>query len=141
MRLSFTLLSQLMSSVCWLHSLPLRLIFTAGVKKDDSWQPQRQTSLAPRLRQKADPAAASLQDSDWLSLSHVYIPEPITAMRTSLGQLLPLRSRRVCCRCCCVASVVSDSVRPHRRQPTRLPLPGILQARTLEWVAISFSNA
>ena len=34
---------------------------------------------------------------------------------------------------------MSDSVRPHRRQPTRLP--GILQARTLEWVAISFSNA
>ena len=32
-------------------------------------------------------------------------------------------------------------MRPHRRQPTRLPVPGILQARTLEWVAISFSNA
>ena len=29
----------------------------------------------------------------------------------------------------------------HRRQPTRLPVPGILQARTLEWVAISFSSA
>ena len=29
-----------------------------------------------------------------------------------------------CCSCCCyVASVVSDSVRPHRRQPTRLPRP------------------
>ena len=28
------------------------------------------------------------------------------------------------CRCCCsVASVVSDSVRPHRWQPTRLPRP------------------
>ena len=26
-------------------------------------------------------------------------------------------------RCCWVASVVSDSVRPHRRQPTRLPHP------------------
>ena len=25
--------------------------------------------------------------------------------------------------CCCVASVVSDSVRPHRRQPTRLLRP------------------
>ena len=25
--------------------------------------------------------------------------------------------------CCCVASVVSDSVRPHRPQPTRLPHP------------------
>ena len=35
-----------------------------------------------------------------------------------------------------VTSVMSDSVWPHRRQPTRL-----LQARTLEWVAISFSNA
>ena len=33
------------------------------------------------------------------------------------------------------------SVQPHRWQPTRLPVPGILQARTLEWVAISFSNA
>ena len=37
--------------------------------------------------------------------------------------------------------IVSDSVQPHRWQPTRLPIPGILQARTLEWVAISFSNA
>ena len=46
-----------------------------------------------------------------------------------------------CCCCCCqVASVVSDSVRPHRRQPTRLPRPWILQARILEWVAISISN-
>ena len=29
-----------------------------------------------------------------------------------------------------------DSVQPHRRQPTRLPIPGILQARTLEWVPL-----
>ena len=29
-----------------------------------------------------------------------------------------------CCCCCCqVTSVVSDSVRPHRQQPTRLPHP------------------
>ena len=35
----------------------------------------------------------------------------------------------------------TDSLWPHRRQPTRLPIPGILQARTLQWVAISFSNA
>ena len=28
-----------------------------------------------------------------------------------------------------------------RQQPTRLPVPGILQARILECVAISFSNA
>ena len=30
---------------------------------------------------------------------------------------------------------------PHRRQPPGSPVPGILQARTLEWVAIFFSNA
>ena len=36
---------------------------------------------------------------------------------------------------------MSDSVWPNRRQPTRLPVPGTLQARTLEWVAISFSSA
>ena len=34
---------------------------------------------------------------------------------------------------------MSDSVQPQRRQPTGSPDPGILQARTLEWVAISFS--
>ena len=36
---------------------------------------------------------------------------------------------------------MSDSVRPHRRQPPSSPILGILQARILEWVAISFSNA
>ena len=46
------------------------------------------------------------------------------------------KQNSVCCYCCCcyVALVVSDSVRPHRWQPTRLPIPGILQARTPEWV-------
>ena len=38
-----------------------------------------------------------------------------------------LNSRSICtcrhCCCCWVASVVSDSVRPHRRQPTRLRRP------------------
>ena len=30
---------------------------------------------------------------------------------------------QLCCYCCLVTSVVSDSVRPHRQQPTRLPHP------------------
>ena len=33
------------------------------------------------------------------------------------------------------------TLQPQRQQPTRLPVPGIVQERTLEWVAISFSNA
>ena len=36
--------------------------------------------------------------------------------------------------------VMSDSLQPHRLQPTRLPVHGTLQARTLEWAAISFSK-
>ena len=36
---------------------------------------------------------------------------------------------------------MSDSVRPHRRQPTRLPRPWDSPGKTLGWVAISFSNA
>ena len=46
-----------------------------------------------------------------------------------------------CCCSCCVASVMSDSVRPHRWQPPGSAGPGILQAWTLEWVAISLSNS
>ena len=37
---------------------------------------------------------------------------------------LPENSKeKYCCYCCYVASVMSDSVRPHKRQPTRLPRP------------------
>ena len=100
--------------------------------------------------------------------------------------MLELDYKESCCYCY-VALVLPDPVRPHSRQPTRLPhpwdspgkntgvgchfllqcmkresevaqscptlcdpivgsppgspIPGILQARTLEWVAISFSNA
>ena len=40
------------------------------------------------------------------------------------SDMTELLSFSPCCCCCCeVASVVSDSVRPHRRQPIRLPRP------------------
>ena len=45
--------------------------------------------------------------------------------QTNLKNII-LSKRRYCCCCCCccwVASVVSDSVRPHTRQPTRLRRP------------------
>ena len=44
----------------------------------------------------------------------------------------------LCCCCCYVASVVSNSVRPHRRQPTRLPRTWDSPGKN---TAISFSNA
>ena len=45
------------------------------------------------------------------------------------------------CPCCCVPSVVSDSVRPHRRQPTRLPRPWDSPGKNTGMLAISFSTA
>ena len=40
-----------------------------------------------------------------------------------------------------VTSVVSDSVGPHRRQPTRLHRPGDSPGKNTGVVAIAFSNA
>ena len=47
------------------------------------------------------------------------------------------------CSCCCcyVTSVVSDSVWPHRQQPTRLTCPWDSPSKNTGWVTISFSNA
>ena len=46
------------------------------------------------------------------------------SMDVSLSELQELvMDREACCCCCLVASVLSDSVQPHRRQPTRLPCP------------------
>ena len=41
----------------------------------------------------------------------------------SLGSKSRTQLSDCCCCCCCVTLVVSFSVRPHRRQPTRLPRP------------------
>ena len=46
-----------------------------------------------------------------------------TPMIQMLGHLMfSQRSLKLSC-CCCVTLAVSDSVQPHRRQPTRLPCP------------------
>ena len=46
-----------------------------------------------------------------------------------------------CCCCCYVASVVSDSVWPHRRQPTRLHCPWDSPGKNTGVGCVSFSNA
>ena len=48
---------------------------------------------------------------------------------------------RDCCCCCWVASVVSNSVRPLRRQPPRLPRPWDSPGKNTGVGSISFSNA
>ena len=63
---------------------------------------------------------------------------------------LPLRHPRSLCVCVCVcvyiyiAKLLQSCLTlcdPIDSSPPGSPVPGILQARTLEWIAISFSNA
>ena len=84
----------------------------------------------------------------WLSRIPVYAKQYIKKQRyhfankgpysrsyhfsSSHVQMWEVYYKEDCCCCCTVASVVSDPVQPHRRQPTRYPVPGNLQARTLE---------
>ena len=85
------------------------------------------------------------------------IPEGDTALqKASLGKV-PHSTKYNLSFICSTAAFLKDSVctaaaakslqlcptlcDPMDRSPPGSPVPGILQARTLEWVAISFSNA
>ena len=64
------------------------------------------------------------------------------------SQLLPVRIKAVCediisacCCCCCCCKSCPILSNPIDGSPLGSPVPGILQARTLEWVAISFSKS
>ena len=56
-----------------------------------------------------------------------YVPTviPTTSTLHSTSHEQPVGTYAYCCCCCCcqVTSVVSDSMRPHRQQPMRLPRP------------------
>ena len=52
-----------------------------------------------------------------------------------------LHSSLCCCCCCCLFSQCPTLCDPIDGSPSGSPVTGILQARTLERVAISFSNA
>ena len=85
-------------------------------------------------------AMPSSRGSSWprdqTYVSHVYLHWQVGSLplaptgKPILGHAAAAKSLQSCLTLC-------DS---HRRQPTRLPIPGILQSRTLEWVAISFSS-
>ena len=62
------------------------------------------------------------------SASYQYIPESFIEKATAAATAKPLQS------CLTLCDPVDGS-------PAGSAIPGILQARTLEWVAISFSNA
>ena len=58
------------------------------------------------------------------SKTRVEAKQIILSISFHLHQQRAATAKECCCCCgCSVASLVSDSVRPHRRQPTRLPRP------------------
>ena len=87
----------------------------------------------------------------YLQFIHLYLPPPhppknklVTTSLFFINQCLIL----FCIQVCLFAAAAAKSLQscptlwdPIDGSPPGSPIPGILQARTLEWVAISFSNA
>ena len=75
--------------------------------------------LQPEI--KPVPPALKTQNLNHWTTRKVLRTTAVTAPYPQLLMLCCILTMHGCC--CQVASVVSDSVRPHRRQPTRLPHP------------------
>ena len=67
----------------------------------------------------------------YIHSTYIYVWYFIVCVHTHNGILLSV---------CSVTLAVSKSLCPHGLQPARLLCPGILQARTLEWVAMPSSR-
>jgi len=83
----------------------------------------------------------------WISYMYTYIPSLLGLPPTSplSHSPRPSQSTRMSSLCCTAAAKSLQSCPtlcdPTEGSPPGSPVPGILQARTLEWVAISFSSA
>ena len=87
-------------------------------------------------------------NSSYLKLSNLKRSGSLILLSTSKlrSRLIAALSREVTCKRQAAAAAAKSlqscpTLCDPRWQPTRLLVPGILQARTLEWAAISFSNA
>ena len=135
---------------------------------NSGWQRKCYQSIQDRVQQKSCCLLELLQctQRSWMARDEVesslaFTPSRASSLdRKSMGQL----PRCSCCGswstamslfslqqeilCCCSAAAAAKSLQscptlcdPIDGSPPGPPIPGILQARTLEWVAISFSNA
>ena len=59
----------------------------------------------------------------WCAVVHTVANSCVTEQKQRTLNNFLVSQNSCCCYCCWVASVVSHSVRPHRRQPTRIPCP------------------
>ena len=71
----------------------------------------------------------------------ILFPENLKAGHSTFLNLIVSYLKRLECVCLCsVASVVSNSLQPMDCSPPASCVRGILQARILEWIAISYSR-
>ena len=120
---------------------------------------QTPLSLPPQPIPMGCPSALALSalfhasNLDWSSISHmVTYMFQCYSLKSSHPHLLPqspkVCSLYLCLFCCLMYAAAAKSLQscptlcdPIDGSPPGSPVPGILQARTLEWVAIPFSNA
>ena len=84
------------------------------------WQKKKVKSLLMKVKEESEKAGIKL----------------------NIQKMKIMASSPICCCCCCCKSLQSclTLCDPIDGSPPGSPVSGILQARTLEWVAISFSN-
>ena len=77
------------------------------------------------------------------SLTVSYPPATISSLSKSVSLFLFFKNPRILFAAAAAKSLQLSPTLcgPRDGSPPGSPVPGILQARTLEWVAISFSNA
>ena len=82
---------------------------------------------------------------DWaIDLQHFASKSLVSCQSEALGRLCPCGHVILCTAAAAAAKSLQSCptlCSPIDSLPPGSPVPGILQARTLEWVAISFSNA
>ena len=73
------------------------------------------------------------------------LPYPVSLYLRSCSAAVFTTEKKSACKCTAAAaaakSLLPTPCDPMDGSPPGSPIPGILQARTLEWVAIAFSNA
>ena len=80
-------------------------------------------------------------ESFFFFLYTILFPENLKARHSTFLNLIVSYLKRLECVCLCsVASVVSNSLQPMNCSPPASCVHGILQARILEWTAISYSR-
>ena len=84
---------------------------------------------------------------EWVAILNTTNPDCVTFSKTNdLMKSLIINSQKLClscikrsCCCCLVAQSCPTLCNPMDCRPPGSSVPGILQARILEWVAVSFS--